>query len=135
MAYQPLTGGKQVELLEALRVRAEEKLQASAIYAHRLLERYGKPISTRSDAEAFLFLLREECGLSDCSIHVLMTHYCQYRGNRQLCACKLKCQRRTVLSACEIQDVVADLETNESWYTRCFSCGSVLDCGMVRSGD
>ena len=44
MAYQPLIGGKQVALLEALRVRAETKRQAAAIHAHKLLERYGKPI-------------------------------------------------------------------------------------------
>ena len=65
-AYQPLVGGKQVGLLEALRVRAEGKRQAAAIHAYKLLERYGKPIRTRSDAEEFLRWLREERGLSDC---------------------------------------------------------------------
>ena len=54
MAYQPLVNGKQVGLLEALRVRAETKRQAAAIHAHKLLERYGKPIRTRNDAEEFL---------------------------------------------------------------------------------
>ena len=53
MAYQPLTGGKEVGLLEALRVRAETKRQAAAIHAYRLLQRFGKPIRNRSDAEAF----------------------------------------------------------------------------------
>ena len=38
MAYQPLVEGKQVCLLEALRVRAEQKRQAAAIHAYRLLE-------------------------------------------------------------------------------------------------
>ena len=60
MAYQPLVNGKQVGLLEALRVRAETKRQAAAIHAHKLLERYGKPIRIRSDAEEFLRWLREE---------------------------------------------------------------------------
>ena len=120
-AYQPLVGGKQVGLLEALRVRAEGKRQAAASHAYKLLERYGKPICTSSDAEAFLLWLREERGLSDCTITGLMTHYRQCSGgNRQLFACKLKWQRRSVqsdvLSACEIQAVLADLETNESWY-------------------
>ena len=68
MAYQPLRGGKQVALLEALRVRAESKRQAAAIHAHKLLERYGKPIRNRSDAAEFLCWLREERGLSDCTI-------------------------------------------------------------------
>ena len=49
MAYQPLVNGKQVGLLEALKVRAESKRQAAAIHAHKLLEHYGKPIRTRSD--------------------------------------------------------------------------------------
>ena len=54
MAYQPLVNGKQVGLLEAVRARAESKRQAAAIHAHKLLERYGQPIRTRSDAEEFL---------------------------------------------------------------------------------
>ena len=37
MAYQPLINGKEVGLLEALRVRAETKRQAAAIHAYRLL--------------------------------------------------------------------------------------------------
>ena len=73
MAYQPLIGGKQVALLEALRVRAESKRQAAAIHAHKLLERYGKPIRNRSEAEEFLRWLREKRGLSDCTIAGLMT--------------------------------------------------------------
>ena len=36
--------GKQVGLLEALRVLAETKRQIPAIRAHKLLERYGQPI-------------------------------------------------------------------------------------------
>ena len=54
MAYQPLVNGKQVGLLEAVKVRAESKRQAAAIHAHKLLEHYGKPIRNRSDADAFL---------------------------------------------------------------------------------
>jgi hypothetical protein len=44
MAYQPLINGKEVGLLEALRVRAESKRQAAATHAYRLLQRrYGHP--------------------------------------------------------------------------------------------
>ena len=121
MAYQPLIGGKQVALLEALRVRAETKRQAAAVHAHKLLERYGKPIRNRSEAEEFLRWLREERGLSDCTIAGLMTHYRQCSGgNRHLFSHKLKWQRRSVqsdvLSVDEIQAVLSDLETNEPWY-------------------
>jgi integrase len=120
MAYQPLINGKEVGLLEALRVRAETKRQAAAIHAYRLLQRYGQPIRTRSDAEAFLAWLRQE-GLSDCTIAGLMTHYRQCSvGNRHLFSHKLKWQRRSVqsdvLSVEEIQAVLSDLQTNESWY-------------------
>ncbi len=38
MAYQPLINGKEVGLLEALRVRAETKRQAAAIHAYRVLQ-------------------------------------------------------------------------------------------------
>ena len=120
MAYQPLIGGKEVGLLEALRVRPESKRQAAAIHAYRLLQRYDKPIRNRSDAEGFLGWLRAE-GLSDCTIAGLMTHYRQCcGGNRHLFSHKLKWQRRSVLSDVlsveEIQAVLADLETNEPWY-------------------
>ena len=121
MAYQPLVDGKQVGLLEAVRVRAESKRQAAAIHAHKLLERYGKPIRNRREAEEFLRWLREERGLSDCTIAGLMTHYRQCSGgNRHLFSHKLKWQRRSVqsdvLSLEEIQAVLSDLETNEPWY-------------------
>ena len=121
MAYQPLVNVKQVGLLVAVRARAESKRQAAAIHAHKLLERYGQPIRTRSDAEEFLRWLREERGLSDCTIAGLMTHYRQCSGgNRHLFSHKLKWQRRSVqsdvLSVEEIQAVLSDLETNEPWY-------------------
>ena len=121
MAYQPLVEGKQLCLLEALRVRAESKRQAAAIHAYRVLERYGKPIRNRSEAEEFLRWLKKERGLSDCTIAGLMTHYRQCSGgNRQLFTCKLKWQRRSVqsdvLSAEEIQAVLSDLKANEPWY-------------------
>ena len=124
MAYQPLINGKEVGLLEALRVRAESKRQAAAIHAYRVLKRYGKPIRNRSDAEGFLGWLRAE-GLSDCTIAGLMTHYRQCSGgNRHLFSHKLKWQRRSVqsdvLSVEEIQSVLADLETNEPWYNPLF---------------
>jgi len=120
MAYQPLINGKEVGLLEAVKARSEEKRQAAAIHAYRVLKRYGKPIRNRSDAEAFLAWLRAE-GLTDCTIAGLMTHYRQCSGgNRHLFSHKLKWQRRSVqsdvLSVEEIQAVLSDLETNEPWY-------------------
>ena len=120
MAYQPLINGQEVGLLQALRNRAENKRQAAAIHAYRLMLRYGRPIRNRSDAEAFLAWLRDE-GLSDCTIAGLMTHYRQCSGgNRVLFAHKLKWQRRSVqsdvLSREEIQSVLRDLRVNESWY-------------------
>jgi integrase len=120
MAYQPLINGKEVGLLEAVKARAEEKRQAAAIHAYRLLQRYGHPIRNRSDAEAFLAWLRRQ-GLSDCTIAGLMTHYRQCSGgNRHLFSHQLKWQRRSVqsdvLSVEEIQAVLSDLQTNEPWY-------------------
>jgi integrase len=120
MAYQPLINGKEVGLLEAVKARSEEKRQAAAIHAYRVLKRYGKPIRNRSDAEAFLAWLRAE-GLTDCTIAGLMTHYRQCSGgNRHLFSHKLKWQRRSVqsdvLSVEEIQAVLRDLGCNEPWY-------------------
>ena len=58
MTYQPLINDNEVGLLEVLRVRAEPKRQAAAIHAYRLLQRYDKPIRSRSDAESLLGWLR-----------------------------------------------------------------------------
>ena len=121
MAYQPLINGKEVGLLEALRVRAESKRQAAAIHAYRVLERYGKSIRNRSEAEEFLRWLREKRGLSDCTIAGLMTHYRQCSGgNRHLFSHKLKWTRRSVqsdvLNRAEIQRVLAYLKENEEWF-------------------
>lgn len=120
MAYQPLINGQEVGLLEALRIRAEQKRQSSAIHAYRLMKRYGRPVRNRSDAEAFLTWLRDE-GMGDCTIAGLMTHYRQCSGgNRALFSHKLKWQRRSVhsdvLSVDEIQAVLSDLENNEAWF-------------------
>jgi len=59
MAYQPLVGGKQLGLLEALRVRAESKRQAAVIHAHKLLERYGKPIRTKKRCRGIPLMVEE----------------------------------------------------------------------------
>ena len=124
MAYQPLINGKEVGLLEALRVRPETKRQAASTHAYKLLQRYGLTIPNRSDAEGFLGWLRAE-GLGDCTIAWLMTHYRQCCGeSRHLFFHKLKWQRRSVLSDVlsleEIQAVLSDLESNEPWYYRLF---------------
>jgi integrase len=118
MAYQPLINGKEVGLLEALRVRAETKRQAAAIHAYRVLQRYGQPVRNRSDDEASLPWNRDE-RLSDCTIAGLMTHYRQWSGvNHHLLPYKLKWQRRSALRVQEIQAVLSDLESNEPW---CYS--------------
>ena len=53
MAYQPLINGKEVGLLEALRVRAETKRQAAAIHAYRVLKRMGSPSATEATLRRF----------------------------------------------------------------------------------
>jgi integrase len=65
--------------------------------------------------------LKEERGLSDCTIAGLMTHFRQCSGgNRHLFSHKLKWTRRSVQSHVQsvenIQAVLADLESNQSWY-------------------
>ena len=127
MAYQPLISGKEVGLLEALRVRAETKRQAAAIHAYRVLQRYGQPIRNRSDAEAFLVWLRAE-GLSDCTIVGLMTHYRQCcgeistffptnssgSGGQCIAMCSALMKSRLCLLTCR---------PTSPGITRCFCCG------------
>jgi integrase len=120
MSYQPLINGQELGLLEALRIRAEQKRQSAPIHAYKLMKRYGRPVRNRSDSEAFLAWLRGE-GLSDCTINGLM---CQYRqccgGKKELFTHKLKWKRRSVhsdvLSVDQIQAVLSDLQRNEAWF-------------------
>ena len=58
MAYQPLVNGKQVRLLEALRVRAETKRQAAAIHAHKLLERMDNSSAPEAMRRSFALVER-----------------------------------------------------------------------------
>ena len=116
--------GKEVRLLEALKVRAESKRQAAAIHAYRVRKRYGKPIRTRSDAEAFLAWLRAE-SLSDCTVASLMTHYRQCSGGNGSSVFPQAEVAATVgAERCaergRNQAVLCDLETNESSINRCF---------------
>jgi hypothetical protein len=60
MVYRPLINGKQVGLLEVLRVRAETKRQDAPFHDYRLPQRYDKSIRNRSDAELILAWLRVE---------------------------------------------------------------------------
>jgi hypothetical protein len=53
-------------VLKALKARAKQKRQTTAIHAYRLLQWYAQPIRNCSDAETFLAWLRAE-GLSDWS--------------------------------------------------------------------
>ena len=61
MAYQPLISGKEVGLLEAVKARAEEKRQAAAIHAYRVLERipiHGCCFSTKPATRARVSFIR-----------------------------------------------------------------------------
>ena len=53
MAYQPLINGKEVGLLEAVKARAEEKRQAAAIHAYRVLSDTGSPSATEAMQRRF----------------------------------------------------------------------------------
>ena len=53
MAYQPLVDGKQVGLLEAVRVRAESKRQAAAIHAYSCWSALGSPSAIAEKQRSF----------------------------------------------------------------------------------
>jgi integrase len=121
LSYQPAVKGKEVGLLAALTAKAEQTRQSSVIHAHRLLLAYGRPLKRRSDVEDLIGWMREERGLSNRTISSALMHYrtCS-GGNRHLFSHTLKIKKREVqsdvLSATDIQAVLADLKSNEQWF-------------------
>ena len=63
--YQPLVEGKDPDLLDALERLMEEKRQGRTTHAYRLVRRYGEPIRTQAEVEAFVeWMGREELAAS-----------------------------------------------------------------------
>jgi hypothetical protein len=66
--YQPHVKGNDVALLERLRINAETRRQKRAIHAYRVAKRYGKPLRSLTDTQAFIKWAQDDQKLSERTI-------------------------------------------------------------------
>jgi len=140
--YQPLVEGKDPELLAALERLMEEKRQGRTTHAYRLVRRYGEPIRTQAEVEAFVEWMSSEGLAASTQATILRTIRSVQPKNKALGSVVIKVPTRSVqeevLSKDEIKRVLADLRQNEAWYYTC--CGLWLvawdwlaQCGTDRT--
>ena len=120
MRYMPLVNGHQVGLLEALQANAEQTRQARAIHAHRVVQRYGRPLRNRSDVEEFVRWMQVLPLTNRTIAGILQACRNANPSNRQLFTVRLTLRRRSVqsdvLSEKEIGMVLADLKEHDQWF-------------------
>ncbi len=122
--YRPLVEGRDQDLLDALRSLAEEKRQARVTHAFRVVKRFGLPIRTRAEVDRFLAWMKAEGLAASTQSTILSTIRSVQPKNKALASVVIKVPTRSVhqevLSKKEIQQVLADLNTNEEWFYPCF---------------
>ena len=123
--YQPLVEGKDPELLDALERLMKEKRQGRTTHAYRLVRRYGEPIRTQAEVEAFVEWMSSEGLAASTQSTILSTIRSVQPKNKALGSVVIKVPTRSVqeevLSKDEIKQVLADLKHNEAWYYTCFA--------------
>ena len=122
--YQPLVEGKDPELLDALERLMLEKRQGRTTHAYRLVRRYGEPIRTQAEVEAFVEWMSSEGLAASTQATILSTIRSVQPKNKALGSVVIKVPTRSVqeevLSKEEIQQVLVDLKIHEEWFYPCF---------------
>ena len=103
----------------------EEKRQGRTTHAYRLVRRYGEPIRTQAEVEAFVEWMSSEGLAASTQATILSTIRSVQPKNKALGSVVIKVPTRSVqeevLSKDEIKRVLADLRQNEAWYYPCFA--------------
>ena len=114
------------DLLQGLKHLMEGKRQARVTHAYRTVQRYGRPIRTRTEAEGFIQWMTQQQGLAaSTQPTILSTIRSVQPRNKALKEVRVKVPARRVqeevLSKGEIQSVLEDLKTYESWFYPVFA--------------
>lgn len=123
--YQSQEAPLNKDLLRSLQVMAERQPYGRVLHAFRVVQRYRRPLNTHSDVAAFVRWMEEE-GLRASTRRSILGICRSINSNHEgLNSVKIKVPVRSVqhevLSRFEVQKVIADLKSNESWYFPCFS--------------
>jgi integrase len=124
--YQPLISGNDIAMLEGLRVNAENRRQKRAIHAYRVVKRYGRPLKTLSDTQAFIRWAQDDQNLSNRTIVGLIFEFKRacpeskhvFEHNLRY---KKSIAQSDVLSIDEIKRVLSDLRENDKWFYPLFT--------------
>ena len=123
--YRPLVEEEESDLLRGLKHLMESKRQAWVTHTYRTVRRYGRSIRTRPEAEGFVVWMTQQNLAASTQATILSTIRSVQPRNRALQAVSVKVPARRVqeevLSRHEIQSVLEDLRTFESWFYPVFA--------------
>ena len=119
-SYQTVKERDDTQLINALKHLAETNRQGRTIHAYRTVKRYGKTMRNRADVDEFVSWMQQQ-GLQNRTINGILTEFRRVLPEcKDLFTCSLKFRKTPsqsdVLSMDEIQVVLDDLRTNESWF-------------------
>ena len=123
--YRPQVEAEETELLRSLKHLMASKRQARVSHAYRTVQRYGRSIRTRTEAEGFIQWMTQQNLAASTQSTILSTIRSVQPRNKALQAVRVKVPARRVqeevLSRHEIQAVLEDLRTFESWFYPVFA--------------
>lgn len=124
--YRPLVEEEESDLLRSLKHLMESKRQARVVtHAYRTVQRYGRSIRTRTEAEGFIQWMTQQNLAASTQSTILSTIRSVQPRNKALQAVRVKVPARRVqeevLSKAEIQSVLEDLKAHEPWFYPVFA--------------
>ena len=123
--YRPQVEEEESDLLRALKNLMGSKRQARVTHAYRTVQRYGRSIRTKTEAEGFIQWMMQQNLAASTQSTILSTIRSVQPRNKALQAVTVKVPARRVqeevLSKGEIQAVLEDLKTFESWFYPVFA--------------
>ena len=123
--YRPQVEEEESDLLRGLKHLMEGKRQARVTHAYRMVQRYGRSIRTRTEAEGFVVWMQQQGLAPSTQSTILSTIRSVQPRNKALQAVRVKVPARRVqeevLSRHEIQSVLEDLKAHEPWFYPVFA--------------
>ena len=135
--YRPLVDGKDLDLLDGLKELMERTKQGRVIHAYRSVLRFGSPLKTIQEVRAFVEWMDKRGLAASTQSTILSTIRSVQPKNKALASVVIKVPTRSVnqevLSKEEIQQVLADLKSNEEWFYPCFLLWMSMSTGLRNS--
>ena len=122
--YRPLVDGKDLDRSEALRQLMEKKNHARVTHIYRPVLKFGCSIKTMQEVRTFVKWIEQRGLAASTQSTILSTIRSVQPKNKALASVVIKVPTRSVhqevISKGEIQQLLADLKSNEEWFYPCF---------------